>query len=330
MSYWLNSIGVLRATYVAALLIAGLPAAALLTAAAARAIEIIEAADHAELSVKVSSLTVNRIALEGDRIASATPSSDAFTVEHDPVRGDLYLYPTAAWGSPPPSLGDSVTVAADAPSAAPTVTLYLGTEKGFTYRLSLTPVARDSAQILIRNRSLERERPVPSVNTHEGREQMLARLIKAAARRQPLPDYVVVQAPIFPGAPPSVDNASRLGSLLEIWRGPRFTARVLAVPDEVDAESIAEVYGPGLAAVWIAPGESGSAERLSTEYSMGEGSSTDRSTTDKSPTDRSSAERPSGDSPSGESPQDVEFGPAGTLSRLAVVVKERVVPEGGL
>ena len=32
-----------------------------------------------------------------------------------------------------------------------TVTLFLGTEKGFTYRLALAATMRDSAQILIRN-----------------------------------------------------------------------------------------------------------------------------------------------------------------------------------
>ena len=79
---------------------------------------------------------VNRIALDGDRVSRVIQSPGGFTVEHDAVRGDLYLYPDRA--------------AAFGPARAP-ATLYLGTEQGFTYRLSLSAVSRDSAQILIRN-----------------------------------------------------------------------------------------------------------------------------------------------------------------------------------
>ena len=105
------------------------------SSATAWALQVLEASDHAELAAEISDTDVNRIALDGDRVSRVIQSPGGFTVEHDPVRGDLYLYPdTAAFG----------------PERAP-ATLYLGTEQGFTYRLSLSVVSRNSAQILIRN-----------------------------------------------------------------------------------------------------------------------------------------------------------------------------------
>ena len=109
--------------------------------ATARALQILEAADHGELSAEISGEEVNRIALDGDRISRVIQSPGGFTVEHDPVRGDLYLYPDRA-----AALGPT-----QAREAATPVTLYVGTEEGFTYRLTLSVVSRDSAQILIRN-----------------------------------------------------------------------------------------------------------------------------------------------------------------------------------
>ena len=50
-----------------------------------------------------------------------------FETEHDPATGDLYLVPFAA---------DAAELGLEAPAP---VTLFIGTEKGFTYRLALTP-----------------------------------------------------------------------------------------------------------------------------------------------------------------------------------------------
>ena len=59
----------------------------------ALAMQILDAADHAELSAEISATGVNRIALAGDRIARVVRSPDGFAVEHDAVSGDLYLRP---------------------------------------------------------------------------------------------------------------------------------------------------------------------------------------------------------------------------------------------
>ena len=137
--------------------------------ATASALQILEASDHAELVAEVSDSDVNRIALDGDRVSRVIQSPGGYTVEHDAVRGDLYLYPDpAAVFAPAPDNGS-----APAGAAAP-VTLYLGTEQGFTYRLSLTVVSRDSAQILIRNAAVA-ARAVDRVRTVGGVVRLRAR-----------------------------------------------------------------------------------------------------------------------------------------------------------
>ena len=56
----------------------------------ALAMQILDAADHAELAAEISASNVNRIALAGDRIAKVVRSPDGFAVEHDAASGDLY------------------------------------------------------------------------------------------------------------------------------------------------------------------------------------------------------------------------------------------------
>ena len=112
----------------------------------AAAMQILDAADHAELAAEISATGVNRIALAGDRIARVVRAPGGFAVEHDAGSGDLYLRPAGPRAKTP---------ASEADPHAP-VTLFIGTEKGFTYRLTLMPADRDSAQILIRNANAAR------------------------------------------------------------------------------------------------------------------------------------------------------------------------------
>ena len=95
----------------------------------AAAMQILEAADHAELEAAISASGVSRIALSHDRIRRVIRSPGGFAVEHDATSGDLYLRPVE-----------------EGAAVALPITLFLGTEKGFTYRLALTPEQRDSAQ----------------------------------------------------------------------------------------------------------------------------------------------------------------------------------------
>jgi len=220
-------------------------------AAPAAAMQILDAADHAELAAEISATNVNRIALAGDRIARVVRAPDGFAVEHDARSGDLYLRPSA-----PVAPGD--------PAGEP-VTLFIGTEKGFTYRLTLTPSDRDSAQILIRNGealpNVAHRTPPPGDGAHMA---ALVRLVRAVARREPVPGYEIRAGG---------DSLSGFG-VIETWRGPRFAALVL----EADtlplasgssgaaglAGTIGELAGAGrVVALWLAaPGTGPSGGRL--------------------------------------------------------------------
>ena len=217
------------------------------------ALQVLEASDHAELTAEISATDVNRIALDGDRVSRVIQSPGGFTVEHDPVRGDLYLHPDAA-AVLEPAPGNW-----PAPAGAPApVTLYVGTEQGFTYRLSLSAVSRDSAQILIRNAaiaagSIDRTRTVSG----DGRGELVS-LILSVARREPFPGYVMI---------PALESMthSEGGSVVEVWRGPRFTARVLRTTARgvEDAEQLARRSGAHVVAAWMsAPGLGPNGERI--------------------------------------------------------------------
>ena len=232
-------------------------------AAPAAAMQILDAADHAELAAEISATGVNRIALAGDRIARVVRAPDGFAVEHDAGSGDLYLRPAAADGA-----------------GHDPVILFIGTERGFTYRLTLTPADRDSAQILIRNAQASAEAaaagpiagdprigeslPRPSSRGGRPRVAALVRLVRAVARREPLPGYAI-QA----GGGPSVEGLT----IIETWRGPRFAAHVLEadrLPSAVayDAAGLAGTIeglsaAGRVAALWLAaPGTGPSGGRL--------------------------------------------------------------------
>ena len=251
--------GATRTTALAALLAGA--AAIGLTAAPVRAMQILEAADHGELSAEISATGVSRIALGGDRVRRVVRAPGGFAVEHDPESGDLYLRPVAP---------------AHGPEAAhDPVTLFIGTERGFTYRLILTPAMRDSAQILIRNADAApaalaagaAQAGDPRIGVR-GRPRVaaLVRLVRAVARRELLAGYEIVAA----------GGETRAGlAVIETWRGPRFAAHVVeagtgpgagagpdAGTDTPDAAALAGTMldgedGARVAAVWLAPAGTG-------------------------------------------------------------------------
>ncbi len=202
----------------------------------ASAMQILDAVDHAELKAEVSDRAVSRIALVGDRIARVIRGPDGFHVEHDAARGDIYLRPA------------SVTRAPREP-----VTLFIGTAAGFTYRLALTVASRGSAQILIRNAAALTKTDVQGPG--DERVGALVALVRAVARRETLPGYAVET--------PSGTHDKENLSIIEIWRGPRFIARVLEAGSDLGAEALAGRLGPGAAAIWLAgPGTGPSGGRL--------------------------------------------------------------------
>ena len=233
---------------------AGLPVAAFVAACVAStalpwpaaAIQTLDATDHAELEAAVSATGVTRVALADDRIRRVIRSPGGFDVEHDAVTGDLYLRPAEA---PGPALDEMA-------GALLPVTLFLGTERGFTYRLTLIPDARPSAQVLIRNVTAAGKATAraPAVAKRDARIAELVRLVRAAARRERLPGYVVEA--------PAADR-SKWPPTIESWRGARFTAHVLPAGSATDAAAFAERFGAGVAAVWIAsPATSAARDRI--------------------------------------------------------------------
>ena len=212
----------------------------------AAAMQILDAAHHAELAAEISATNVNRIALARDRIARVVRSPDGYAVEHDGASGDLYLRPSAA------------------PGAAPggPVTLFVGTEKGFTYRLTLTPAVRDSAQILIRNAAVlpDAAALAPAVGD-DAHIAGLVRLVRAVARRQLLPGYEILAS----AGGPAISGLT----FIETWRGPRFAALVFETARPASggaglAGTIGALGGSGrVSALWLAaPGTGPSGGRL--------------------------------------------------------------------
>ena len=178
---------------------------------------------------------------------------DGFAVEHDGATGDLWLR----------------RVAAAAPDGTP-VTLFLGTEKGFTYRLTLTPSARDAAQILIRNADAMPDAAqsvdgAGQAGTPDPHVAALVRLVRSVARREPLPGYSIHAG--LARTPIRARSFAAGVRLIETWRGPRFRALVLEadpLPSAgmPDSAGLARTIGGSLAAgrvraLWLAAPGSG-------------------------------------------------------------------------
>ena len=253
-----------------------------LAAMPAAAMQVLDAVDHGELSAVVSATSVSRIALHDDRIARVIRSPGGFETEHDPGTGDLYLRPLGGDPATAPETGDAGDGDDGEDGDAGSVALFIGTEKGFTYRLTLTRAMRGSAQILIRNAAASN--PVRAGKSPDGtapgeaRIGALVRLIGAVARREPLPGYGI-EAPGNDGAAVAGTPvpAGAVFRTVEIWRGPRFEARVVEIldrtPGDPGGEAIADAAGvaarlgpglaPGIAAAWLGgPGTGPSGGRI--------------------------------------------------------------------
>ena len=166
-------------------------------------------------------------------------SPDGFTVEHDAARGDLYLRPA--------SIPDQGAAAALRP-----VTLLIGTEKGFTYRLVLTVTERDSAQVLIHNADAFAPVTGEDALRSDAHRSTLVALIRAVARREQLPGYVIEA---------HAQEQAGTVTAIETWHGPSFIARILEVPmgTAIDAAELASLSGPRIAAAWLSTPGSGPA-----------------------------------------------------------------------
>ena len=208
-------------------------------AAPASAMQILDAADHAELGVSIAAGGVSRIALSHDRVKKVIRAGGGLRVEHDAASGDLYLTPAG-----PVEDGE-------AGSSDRGVPLFVVTEKGFTYRLTLTPAPDGAAQILIRNPAAAGG--AEAAPARDPRIAALVALVRAVARREPLAGYAIEGGGALPGAGDV--------TFIETWRGPRFAAHVVEAGGAADAQALAGTMGA--AAAWLAaPGTGPSGGRL--------------------------------------------------------------------
>ena len=276
----------------------------------ASAMQILEAADHGELAAEISATGVNRIALSHDRIRRVIRAPGGFVTEHDPETGELYLRPVAAGqGAEPEAAGGS--------DGAPVI-LFIGTEKGFTYRLTLTPSDRDSAQILIRNGAAltraEAGAAVPATGADprigvRGRPRVaaLVGLIRAVARREPPAGYAI-----------ETGTGRVIGGLpvIETWRGPRLTAHVVEDDGAVaDAADLAGTMGVRAAAAWLAaPGSGPSGGRLAVIVTDAAGPN------DAMPAERNAGRRNAGRRIPGRPAMSAVDGDAGAVRRRQLVL----------
>ena len=205
----------------------------------AAAIQTLDASDHAELEAAASAAGVTRVALADDRIRRVIRSPGGFDIEHDATSGDLYLRSSEALG---PALDGM-------PADPLPVTLFLGTERGFTYRLTLAPDARPSAQVLIRNAAAAQpDAQASAAPARDARVAELVRLVRAIARGEVPPGYVLDAAGVASGR-----------AAIGAWRGTRFTAHVLTAGPDTEAGTLAGRFGAGVAAVWVAAPQAGQA-----------------------------------------------------------------------
>ena len=194
------------------------------------ATRILDAADHAELDAGIAAGGVVRVALLDDRITRVIQAPDGSAVEHDPEEGDIYI-----------------RLPGDGAVAAAPFALFVGSEKGFTYRLTLTPLLGGSAQLLIRNPATSRDSGIAAGAEGAGRIADIAALIRAVANRDPLPGFFRIDR----GEEWKLEEGD---AVLEVWRGMRQEAWLLALNEtdgSVDAQALAVGLGPGIVAVWL-------------------------------------------------------------------------------
>ena len=134
-----------------------------------------EAVNYAEFETDVSATRVSRIALVHDRVTRVVHGLDGFAVEHNPASGDPYLRPRDE------GYGEN--------GSAEPASLFVGTEKGFTCRLVLTPAEGGAAQLPIRNPDAAEPASHAAVAAGDPGIGALVRLIGMVVRREPLPGH---------------------------------------------------------------------------------------------------------------------------------------------
>lgn len=156
---------------------------ALLAAAEARALQVVQAREGETLFVKVSAEEITRIAIEGGRVQSWHAPKGKLRIEAEPERGQIFLR----------------VVERDKP-----VSLFLVADSGATYALTLQPVDMPSESVIIKEAMKRRTAPA---NAASDRIDQIKRLAIVALTGRLADDL----------------EYSQPGEDVALWAGARFT-----------------------------------------------------------------------------------------------------------
>lgn len=210
---------------------------------------VLNAVDNAELRAEIAQTGPVRVALLGDRIERVVQAPGGWTIEHDADAGDIYIQSAAQYPQP----AETVEPAG----------IFVGSERGFTYRLDLLPVLGGASQLLIRNPAAGNAQNPATGAAGDAHVAGIADLIRAVANRNHLPGYVVerwareTEPDAAAGHSPFLENGAVLpksAAVIEVWRGARYEALALALGADVapiDAAELADHFGPKTLAAWI-------------------------------------------------------------------------------
>jgi conjugal transfer pilus assembly protein TraK len=128
--------------------------------------------DGSSATANISAVDTNRISVLDDRIVRLFSQEGLFSYQHDPERGDLYL-----------QIMDD--------TAGP-LSFFVTTEKGYTYKLVLTPANIPSEQLVLRNPAATGGSQSAAAFEVKGEyQETVAAIIRAMIVGAPLPGYEV-------------------------------------------------------------------------------------------------------------------------------------------
>ncbi|WP_391349491.1 type-F conjugative transfer system secretin TraK [Azospirillum sp. A23] len=138
----------------------------------AGAMQIKKVVDGGEISATVSKLDPNRIAVVGDRVTSVKMEKGAFSATVDKATGDLYVQ-TLPGGEGAP------------------LNFFLTTERGYTYKLLLTPGDRPSEQIALHNPQVNGSKEAGDWERETPFQESVVRLIRSMVLEETIKGYEI-------------------------------------------------------------------------------------------------------------------------------------------
>ena len=177
----------------------------------ADATQIKLAADNAEITGKLSVIDINRLSLVNDRIKSVKTNKYGYEFINDEVSGDLYIKTTSD------NIGDPLNA-------------FIISDKGFTYKVLLSPVDIPSEQIFIKNPAITSDDSKKDNNNPLPYKQEIVKLIKEMGKGEIDIGYQVksVKIPVY-----MKDRTLRLTKRV-IYKGTKYEGLVYELKNVSD------------------------------------------------------------------------------------------------